>query len=219
MGRNGEISIQIEIEIPAMPAPPQKLEFDVPNLEQRHVLKRVKETTGIDVVTSKGEGRAILGFASWFASGCYARPETSPMLQRETIVLFLEPHDPYWYSVLFHELGHATGHQSRLARIGITNHEMYAFDMRVRAIEEIIAESVAARVMDRLALATETTRAKSRDYLRHFAEPVGIDIADSEIQHSIKLAYDLVMQWLEFMEISRYETKLGDLMKEFNKFF
>lgn len=47
-----------------------------------------------------------------------------------------------YYSVLFHELGHSTGHHSRLKRDGICNHATFASHEYSR--EELVAEMTAA---------------------------------------------------------------------------
>lgn len=48
----------------------------------------------------------------------------------------------FYYSVLFHELGHSTGHRTRLARDGVTNHA--AFGDHTYAREELVAEFTAS---------------------------------------------------------------------------
>jgi antirestriction protein ArdC len=47
-----------------------------------------------------------------------------------------------WYSTLFHEMSHSTGHQSRLARVGVT--QPIAFASHNYSKEELIAEMGAA---------------------------------------------------------------------------
>lgn len=50
--------------------------------------------------------------------------------------------DETYYGVLFHELGHSTGHQSRLARSGITDSNMFGSHEYSR--EELVAELTSA---------------------------------------------------------------------------
>jgi len=72
---------------------------------------------------------------------CYYRPASDSvhMAARES---FLSPAD--YYHVLFHELGHSTGHHSRLDREGIT--ACAAFGSPVYSREELVAELTAANL-------------------------------------------------------------------------
>jgi len=54
----------------------------------------------------------------------------------------------HYYSTLFHEHGHGTGHSSRLDRAGIVEHNF--FGSTPYAEEELVAEFTAAYVMGRV---------------------------------------------------------------------
>lgn len=59
-----------------------------------------------------------------------------------------------YYSTLFHELSHSTGHESRLNREGITNHT--GFGSHGYSVEELIAEFSASYIMGSLDLLNST---------------------------------------------------------------
>lgn len=58
-----------------------------------------------------------------------------------------------YYSTLFHELGHSTGHKSRLNRPTLTEHA--AFGSAVYSKEELVAEITAAMVSSKLGFSPE----------------------------------------------------------------
>ena len=59
-----------------------------------------------------------------------------------------------YYAVLFHELGHASGHSSRLAREGIT--ESHGFGTHAYSKEELVAELTSAFLCQRTGIDTMT---------------------------------------------------------------
>jgi antirestriction protein ArdC len=63
-----------------------------------------------------------------------------------------------YYSVLFHELGHATGHETRLARKGVTGEEgnWSPFGSPSYAKEELVAEMTAAFICGHLGIENKT---------------------------------------------------------------
>jgi antirestriction protein ArdC len=73
------------------------------------------------------------GDAAWYAP-------VLDLVQVPALNLFRRPDD--FYSTLFHELGHATGHQSRLGRSGIMDRARFGSDEYGR--EELVAEMTAA---------------------------------------------------------------------------
>jgi antirestriction protein ArdC len=77
----------------------------------------------------------------------------------------------HYYSTLFHELGHSTGHGSRLAREGVTN--LDAFGSHQYAAEELVAEMTAAMVSG--ALGIDSTVETSAAYLAHWSATLGSD--------------------------------------------
>lgn len=77
----------------------------------------------------------------------------------------------HYYSTMFHELGHSTGHGSRLSRDGVTNFD--AFGSHQYAAEELVAEMTAAMVSG--ALGIDSTVETSAAYLAHWAGALGSD--------------------------------------------
>lgn len=77
----------------------------------------------------------------------------------------------HYYSVLFHELGHSTGHASRLDREGVTDFDR--FGSHQYAAEELVAEMTAAMVAG--ALGIDSTVETSAAYLSHWASALGSD--------------------------------------------
>lgn len=73
-----------------------------------------------------------------------------------------------YYSVLFHELGHSTGHKSRLNRKEIVNGTMFG-DMDY-SLEELVAELTAAFVCAEAGISNETTERSSKAYLKNWYE-------------------------------------------------
>jgi len=212
--------IKIQIDVPIFVPPQFKDDFDAPNAKQARILHELTERTGIDFVSSKRGGFRILGIMAAFARGCYSCPNRVPFLEREAIVLNLEPSDPYWYSVLFHELAHATGHHSRLSRIGIVDMQAYAYDLGVKAIEEIIAESTARLVLRQLGLSNQYTESQNENYILHFAREANIDLSSNHIKTEVDRAYSFIMEhWADFLDTVKNETRLMELMREANRFF
>lgn len=72
---------------------------------------------------------------------CYYRPATDSV-HMTSKTAFRTPEG--WYSTLFHELAHSTGHASRLNRKGVT--EKAAFGSETYSREELVAELTAANL-------------------------------------------------------------------------
>jgi len=72
-----------------------------------------------------------------------------------------------------HEKSHQSGHRTRLARPGITNHG--AFGDHLYAAEELVAESSAAFILGRLGLSCETLRSNNAAYLRSWLKRFASD--------------------------------------------
>lgn len=143
---------QKEVECPDDP--------DAPNFETRYALRHytvfnVEQCDGIDYeepeITIYPENERIekaenvqlfmpnRPVVTYGGSRAYYRPHmdsvTIPELNR-----FEKPE--YFYSTLFHELAHSTGHKSRLNREGITG--IHSFGDSVYSREELVAEMTAA---------------------------------------------------------------------------
>jgi antirestriction protein ArdC len=68
----------------------------------------------------------------------------------------------FYYSVLFHELGHSTGHKARLGREGIT--EAHFFGDSVYSFEELVAECTSAFLSGHAGIETPKTLQNSVAY-------------------------------------------------------
>ena len=71
-----------------------------------------------------------------------------------------------YYRVLFHELGHSTGHRNRLERDGVANPA--AFASHAYSEEELIAEMTAALLAGHAGIASEEADDNSAAYLDHW---------------------------------------------------
>lgn len=71
-----------------------------------------------------------------------------------------------YYSTLFHEFGHSTGHPSRLNREGIANPD--GFGSHRYSTEELVAEMCAAFLCARAGIETERTTANTVGYIQHW---------------------------------------------------
>lgn len=77
-----------------------------------------------------------------------------------------------YYSTLFHEMGHSTGHESRLAREGVVNRDM--FGSHRYAQEELVAEMTAAMLMGVVGLEDDTIE-NTAAYLEHWRDTIARD--------------------------------------------
>jgi antirestriction protein ArdC len=68
-----------------------------------------------------------------------------------------------YYSTLFHELAHSTGHKSRLNRFA--DQKIVAFGSRDYSFEELVAELSSSFVMNELGIETKDTELNSASYL------------------------------------------------------
>lgn len=79
-----------------------------------------------------------------------------------------------YYSTLFHELGHSTGHKTRLNRFtGSAANAMFGSESYSR--EELVAESCAASVLNALGLEEENSFRNSAAYIKSWADHIKED--------------------------------------------
>lgn len=76
-----------------------------------------------------------------------------------------------YYSTLFHELTHSTGHKSRLDRLD----SCAAFGDDVYSVEELVAEIGAASIMATLGLEKESSLTASAAYISHWMKALKSD--------------------------------------------
>lgn len=77
----------------------------------------------------------------------------------------------HYYSTMFHELGHSTGHETRLARDGVVN--LDAFGSHQYAREELVAEMTAAMLAGVVGI--DSTVESSAAYLKHWRDQIAAD--------------------------------------------
>jgi len=159
--------------------------------DQDAFILKLSEVSGVTITQDKPTAALILGPKMLTAGGCYAtiNPET------EVIILNENANNDYWYSTIFHELAHATGSSKRFNRVGVVACQTKT-DYH---LEEIIAESVAMRVMESMGLATDETRAKSNSYIQSYERPLimfGAMVDVMKLDYEISKAEALVMDWL-----------------------
>ena len=98
----------------------------------------------------------------------------SPALDRVTMPKMGQFEKPEgYYSVLFHELGHSTGHASRLARKGIVEHD--GFGSEQYGQEELVAEMTAAFLCQRAGIDSATIE-NSASYLDGWRKTIKADV-------------------------------------------
>lgn len=79
-----------------------------------------------------------------------------------------------FYSTLFHELGHSTGHASRLNRFA-ENGKSAAFGSEDYSREELVAESTAAAILNALGMEEGNTFRNSAAYIKSWASHIKED--------------------------------------------
>lgn len=87
--------------------------------------------------------------------------------------------------VMFHELGHATGHSKRLARPFTVDENKsmfidYEYWVRASAIEEVTAELTAVKCLRYLSINDATSEAESAKYIGKWSDSYDLSIRDME---------------------------------------
>ena len=167
-----------------------------PTTHQESIMNKVKENSGIAIVQDKGSAYIALGPRMQTTEGVFIGKDKNPRFKQDVIVLNSHANAAYWYSVLFHELAHATGTTARLNREGITGKE----DANAYNYEEIIAEMVARRIMARLGLETRETVDRSQRYINMYAMKIETPINSIKLNLEIEAAENVVMEWLQGVE-------------------
>lgn len=167
-----------------------------PTTHQESIMNKVKENSGIAIVQDKGTAFIAMGPRMQSAEGVFIGKDKNPRFKQDVIVLNSNANAAYWYSVLFHELAHATGTTDRLNRSGIAGN----VDAIAYCYEEIIAESVARRLMERLELATPQTREASQRYINGYAMKIETLISLNKLNSEVQAAETLIIEWLQGVE-------------------
>ena len=79
-----------------------------------------------------------------------------------------------FYSTFFHELGHSTGHETRLNRKEVTSHTSQ-FGSSDYGVEELTAELTAAFLCAEIGISNETQERNSVAYLKHWMQAIKAD--------------------------------------------
>lgn len=172
-----------------------------PSQNQVEFLQRIRQVSGVAVVQDKGTAFALLGPKMAGTEGVFVSKQKNPQFIVDVIVLNCDANDPYWYSTLFHELAHASGTADKLNRVGITGQ----VDALIYSFEELVAESVARRIMDRLGLSTDATRARSAKYLEQYSNNMAYLIDTDQLQRDVDAAESMVLSWIETADFQKMQ--------------
>lgn len=104
-----------------------------------------------------------VGFYELAINRAYYSP-TVDSIKVPEISQFSSSHE--YYSTVFHECAHSTGHFSRLNREGVNNTSYHAFGDEVYSREELIAEMASAFVCNAAGVDTEKTLKNSAAYIQ-----------------------------------------------------
>lgn len=168
-----------------------------PNVEQENIMLKIRDNSGISIVQDKDMAKIALGHKHLSANGVFVSKEINPLFQRDVIIINTNANTALWYSVLFHELAHASGTSTRLNRVGIVSQKDDSFEY---SYEEILAESVARRLMNRLGLATSDSIERSYKYINHYSMKMETPVSSQKLALEIEAAENMVMEWLQGIE-------------------
>jgi hypothetical protein len=167
---------------------------------QDEILAKVAESTGLEISEDVGlffhimnipfgKPRAIKGaFCQLKEMG----------FSKNAIFMNLDRNDPYWYNVLFHELAHSTGIKFNRPGVVILENRL----LTDRNWEEVLAETVAMRLMEYFGMATEETRAESMKYIESYNYGGMLDFACPcpELNTWIDESYNEVLKHVSFIK-------------------
>ena len=128
----------------------------VPNAEE--IVKGYTEYTGLNLERDERRGKA-----------CY-----SPQLDRILVPCFEQYEETSeYYSTLFHEMAHSTGHESRLNRFDGKDSTISGFDSYSK--EELVAEMTATMLCAYCGINNEAQTTNSIAYLQNWGEKIKQD--------------------------------------------
>lgn len=175
-----------------------------PEQRQNEIMALISQASGLAIVHDKGTAFKVLGAKLLFSHGCFVQKELIGTA-KDVVILHTNANDAYWFSVLFHELAHSTGTASRLNRSTL-GHAKRTIEQH--CFEEVLAESVARRIMERLELATEKTRDVSNKYIDGYASKLDYKIDYDLLQNQVEQAETMVMSWIESIDFKN-TLKIG----------
>lgn len=188
-------SMQKPIQVNLIDTMPNKFPT---NPDQDAMMTKIGENSGVAIFQNKRLMLEAMGPKMQVTDGVFMSKVKNPRFTQDVIVMNADAHGPYWYSVLFHEMAHATGTMDRLYRPGICSKHV---DAITYAYEEVIAESVARRIMERVGLATPETRECSMKYINRYASAIENFIDQKLLNLEVSAAEALVMEWLQGTDI------------------
>lgn len=127
-----------------------------------------------------------------------------------TLMIYIDGLNELQYdkeSVLFHELAHATGTVQRLNRFSIVcvqfqNRKDYYSKPESHIIEEIVAETVALKLMNHFGLYNQSLQIQSNNYITHHKYNL-LSIDELDISRQVNEIFDYIMlNWLKGFEFN-----------------
>ena len=134
--------------------------LQIPTMEPAEPRSEIETDETCEAIVNAWEGRPTLDLTNETEQRAYYRPSTDAvhMPARSRFV-----DAPHYYSTLFHELVHSTGHESRLAR---TFGERFGDDLYSK--EELVAETGAAFLCSMAGIANDRTDRNTTAYLQNW---------------------------------------------------
>jgi len=142
---------------------PERFSSELPGTEN----ERIADAEQIVTEYKKGDNAPIFA-PDGGGRACYS--PLSDTIQVPELGAFTG--SPEYYSTMFHEMGHSTGHQSRLNREGVT--DPIQFGSHKYASEELVAEMTATMLMGVVGLEDDTIE-NSAAYLAHWRKVIASD--------------------------------------------
>ena len=94
-----------------------------------------------------------------------------------------------YYEIMFHELAHSTGHQSRLGRFGDDSAEEI---LHQYGLEELIAEMTAAMLCEKAGIGQETLE-NTAAYIKSWRDTIKADLhIFMQASHAAQKAFDYI---------------------------
>jgi len=179
---------------------PMLWQYNVFNLDQTEGIEAPKEDEKLEFTPIEQADKIVTGYT--FRDGpavleqgqqaCYSpTQDTIYMPAKETFVGI-----PNYYSTIFHEMTHSTGHKKRLNRI----QEDHCFDSDSYSKEELVAEIGASFLMAETGIEVDDSQKQSEAYIAGWLKKLNSDkkfvvVAAGKAQHAV----DLIM--------NRYQKK------------
>jgi antirestriction protein ArdC len=141
--------------------------LQIPTLEAATPLTEIETDEACEAIVNAWETRPTLHLTSETEGRAYYRPRTDavhmPLRSR-----FVDA--AHYYSTLFHELVHSTGHESRLSR---TFGERFGDDLYSK--EELVAETGAAFLCAFAGIASDRTERNTTAYIQNWIQKLEAD--------------------------------------------